>query len=103
LAWENGTGQRVERVVIHVEPGLYGPQIVGTPVVDPNSGLVWNGELFPLVIPHGVSIRGTSALDVIFDARLLEVSIFDVEAADTLRHEFDFINGITIRNARSSP
>lgn len=101
LPWTDGSGQRVEKVVIHCLPGLYGPRLTGTPLVDPNSGQVWNGDAFPLVIPHGVSIRGTSALASVFDARGTAVSIFDVVADGTQLHEFDFINGVTIRNARS--
>jgi hypothetical protein len=44
----------VKYVVVHCLPGLYGPRnpllSVGTPDVDPISGLPWNGEVFPVLI-----------------------------------------------------
>jgi hypothetical protein len=95
-------GLTVEKVIIHCLPGMYGP-VLGTPI-DGASGLPWNGEAFPLVVPHGVSIRGAAALDVIFDAREQLLMIFDIPTtplATPFNHTQDFINGVTIRNARS--
>ncbi len=103
LPWQRTIGgipYSVEKVVFHCMPGLYGPQLAGQPIVDPRCGLPWNGEAFPAVIPHGVSIRGTSALDVIFDARRQVVNVFEAVAQrNQLRHEFDIIDRVTIRGA----
>jgi hypothetical protein len=67
------SGARIRHLVIHCLPGLYGPRTPGLPAgsdeFDPESGLPWNGESFPIVVPPRVGIQGTSALDTIFDAR----------------------------------
>jgi len=103
LPWSSPENFTVEKVVVHCLPGIYGPAL-GTPL-DAATGLPWNGEAFPIVLPHGVSIRGTSALDVVFDARAQNTTIFDVPTAVSVpprHHTQDFINGVTIRNARST-
>ncbi|MBK9129743.1 MAG: hypothetical protein IPM13_18455 [Phycisphaerales bacterium] len=103
LPWDNGFGFTVEKVVIHCLPGLYGPRLQGQPIVDPTNGLPWNGETFPAVLQHGVSIRGTSALTSIFDARGRSTRIFETNVPQfAARNQFDFINGVTIRGARST-
>ena len=103
LPWQmtsGGVDYVVEKVVFHCLPGLCGPRLSGQPIVAPRFGLPWNGEVFPAVIPHGVSIRGTSALDVVFDGRRQPVNVFEAVALrNQLRHEFDFIDRVTIRGA----
>lgn len=63
----------VDFVVIHLMPGLYGPRKASFPPqteeYDGESGLPWNGEVFPIELPPRVSLQGTSALDTIIDAR----------------------------------
>ena len=103
LPWTHPVnGKTVHWVVIMVEPGLYGPRMQGAPDIDPRSGLPFNGETFPAVLRDRVSIQGTSALDTIFDARHTATSIVTVGSAsggDT--HLDSFIDGITVRGARS--
>ena len=95
----------IRHVVIHCLPGLYGPRIPGLPDVDPASGLPFNGESWPVVVPSLVSIQGTSALDTIFDARLQATPILEV--ADhpyppaLVPHAQSFIDSVTVRNARA--
>jgi hypothetical protein len=48
--------------IIHVMPGLISPDTSR----DPNSGFTGNGESFPIHLPPGVSIKGTSALNTMF-------------------------------------
>ena len=111
------TGQyRIKRVLVHCLPGIYAPLLPNevAPVIDPKSGLPYNGEKnaqggagFPIQMIDGVSIQGTSALDTIFDARGDEgnyAHVFEFNSNGTTVPTFEdsFIDGITIRNARSS-
>ncbi|MBK9129937.1 MAG: hypothetical protein IPM13_19485 [Phycisphaerales bacterium] len=95
----------IRHVVIHCLPGLYGPRIPGLPDIDPASGLPFNGDSWPVVVPSLVSIQGTSALDTIFDARLRATHILEV--ADhpyppaLVPHAHSFIDSVTVRNARA--
>lgn len=92
-------GIPVDHVVVHCLPGLYGPT---TPtVIDPVSGLPFNGESFPVVISRDrISLQGTSFLDTIFDARGYPGHIIERStSADPLDQPEDFIDGITFRNA----
>ena len=99
---------RIRHVLIHCLPGLYGPFDPLNPTlprIDPQSGLPFNGETWPVTIPSFVSIQGTSALDTIFDGRLGMPHILAVTDpnATSVSHEESFIDSVTIRNARSSP
>ena len=105
LPWTYPESERsIQYVVIHCLPGLYGPNDNGPGEVDPASGLVFNGETFPIVLPERVGIQGTSALDTIFDARRLpDTTVFQVGYFNPDHgHEFEytFIDSITIRGAR---
>lgn len=88
----------IRYVVIQCLPGLYGPRLQGQPDIDPNSGIPFNGEAWPAVIPAGLSIQGTSALDTIFDAREQVATILEVRQSG----DNHFIDGVTIRNARGT-
>jgi hypothetical protein len=55
--------------VIHLMPGIYGPNPPTSIVVDPGPALPHNGESFPIKLPPRVSLQGTSALNTILDAR----------------------------------
>jgi hypothetical protein len=95
----------ISHVVIHCLPGLYGPFSLGVPPprIDPQSGLPFNGEIWPAELLDGMSIQGTSALDTIFDGRGLGSHILGVRGdpgAATNRH---FIDSVTIRNAGYIP
>ena len=96
-------GLSVEYVVIHCLPGLYGPTSPIT--VDPQSGLPFNGEEFPISLRRDrVSIQGSSALDTIFDARGSFVRIlqfFDPVAGASENFENSFVDGVCFRNARA--
>jgi hypothetical protein len=95
---------RVRHVVIHCLPGLYGPFNATLPRIDPQSGLPFNGETWPVTIPSFVSIQGTSALDTIFDARRTDTHILKITDPNTtsVTHEESFIDSVTIRNAWSN-
>jgi hypothetical protein len=56
------TNIRIVSAIIHVLPGYYGAGNFGQ-----HNGLTPNGETFPIYLPPNVSIRGSSALDVVFD------------------------------------
>ncbi|MCC6781251.1 MAG: hypothetical protein IT457_00285 [Planctomycetes bacterium] len=113
-AIRNG-GNGAQFVVIHCQPGLYGPRDPATPAgqedFDPASGLPWNGERFPIDLPANVSVQGTSALDTIFDARGY-VSISWYGAAQTIFRfytpvvGFDFtrtfIDSVALRGCRGT-
>jgi hypothetical protein len=106
----SSTQVQLNAIVIHCLPGLYGPvdEAAGLALFDPDSGLPFNDESFPLSIPDHVSIQGTSALDTIFDARGAETHIFEfmpnpVKAPiGQTSHVLSFIDGVTIRNAGGS-
>ena len=125
LPWTNpATGLTVAFVVIHCLPGLYGPAAFEGEI-DPESGLPWNGEDFPVLLggrtPGGdlgpsalhdrVSIQGTSALDTVFDARGSDAALTPMQRTSDiiqvwtggagLQRDNAFIDGITIRGARS--
>ncbi len=108
LPWTNSkTGKEMRKIVIHCLPGLYGPTGPGGPNIDPNSGLPWNGEVFPIGLPDRVSIQGTSALDTIFDGRGDEgfgSYIFSIRAPGNANVAFEncMIDSITIRNAHAT-
>ena len=93
---------RVERVVIHCLPGVYGPTTGGA--IDARSGLPFNGETFPINLPERVSIQGSGALQTTFDARGTNVGIFVLGAVAPMTENFAkvFIDGVTIRGARSN-
>jgi hypothetical protein len=94
----------VRHVVIHCLPGLYGPVGPELPRIDPQSGLPFNGEDWPVDVPSNVSIQGTSALDTIFDGRFRGTHILGVTEPNQLifsPHTDTFIDSVTIRNARS--
>ena len=94
---------RIRHVLIHCLPGLYGLIDATHPRIDPQSGLPFNGETWPVTIPSFVSIQGTSALDTIFDARLTDTHILAVtDAGSSISHEESFIDSVTIRNAWSN-
>ncbi|MBK8976356.1 MAG: hypothetical protein IPM29_10540 [Planctomycetes bacterium] len=105
MGWTNSNGvdpeRRVGHVVIHCLPGLYGPRgLAGEPDVDPQSGLRFNGEVFPILLPGGVSLQGTSALDTIFDARGEATAI--IRTGNWTGQDPDyFIDSLTLRNAQS--
>lgn len=123
LPWKMGPEEpwEIHHFAIHCLPGIYAPilQTDPTPPIEPKSGLLFNGETFPLGlhsnpniawngIPPGVSIQGASALDVIFDGRGREGAynhIFDFQIrtnVDFITHKNSFIDSVTIRNVRSS-
>jgi len=96
-------------VIIQCAPGLYGPILGGKKFeIDKFSGLPWNGEEFPIMLPDRVCIQGTSALSTIFDARCYEegakpTSVFSIDpgkGSEGWSHTF--IDGITIRGARGA-
>lgn len=103
----------VEAVIIHCLPGLYGPDSsddgsVSKPFNEATGGLRYNGERFPIMLPRGVSLQGTSALDTIFDARSNE---FDPAGSDPIvfmdcRPQAggpeQFVDSITLRNCRAN-
>ncbi len=98
----------IRHVVIHCLPGVYGPFVAGLPNVDPASGLPFNGETWPVVVPSFVSIQGTSALDTIFDGRLQGTSVLGINdtTVNNLIHDHhseSFIDSVTVRNARIGP
>lgn len=98
--WTNpNTGNTVHWIVIHCLPGLYGP---GTDV-DPNVGLRYNNESWPLLLPDRVSLQGTSSLETIFDARHTNTAVVVVDdgRSSTFSHAGSFIDSIMIRGARS--
>src|SRR5690606_15089930 len=71
-------GKFINWIVIHCLPGLYGPDStlsVNLDDYDSASQMRFNGEEFPVRLPKGVSLQGTSALDTIFDGRGLDVPI----------------------------
>ncbi|MBP8302465.1 MAG: hypothetical protein KA020_19015, partial [Planctomycetes bacterium] len=99
----------VRQVVIHCVPGLYGPvdEKSGQVRIDPASGLPFNGEQWPAILPSYMSLQGTSALDTILDARELstfviggQASILQLPQNALLAHGESFIDSLTIRNAR---
>lgn len=101
LPWTNpNNGKEAIYAVIHCLPGLYGG-VKGQ--VDPENGIPWNGETFPIDLPQRVSIQGVSALNVIFDAQKADTSIFRIGwpiPEDTQDFQYSFIDSVTIRNAR---
>jgi hypothetical protein len=105
LPWPNPDTQdprAVAWLVIHCLPGLYGPADYAGEF-EPESGLPWNGDTFPIDPPQRVSIQGTSALDTIFDARRRETSIFHIfwpNPDDGHEFQHTFIDSVTIRGAR---
>jgi hypothetical protein len=110
LPWTNpDNGRVVWWVVIHLLPGLYGPDSSIDPSlsdIDPKSGLRFNGEAFPVALPLGVSFQGTSALDTILDARELETGIIQTNGnpfgrQTTPGKEDYFVDSLTLRNARA--
>ena len=101
------SNRKIRKAVIHCLPGLYGPALYPGEI-DPRSGLPWNNETFPLVLPNNVSIQGTSSLDTIFDARKeagYRTGIITAHNGQTANEEYDrdFIDGITLRGAASDP
>jgi hypothetical protein len=109
LPWTNpDNGRVVWWVVIHLLPGLYGPDSTVDPSlsdIDPKSGLRFNGEAFPVAVPLGVSFQGTSALDTILDARDLQTGIIQTNGnpfgrQTTPGKEDYFVDSLTLRNAR---
>jgi hypothetical protein len=109
-AWKNPqTNRYIRKIVIHCLPGLYGPIDPNkTTEIDGASGLPWNGEKFPLLLPNNVSIQGTSALDTVFDGRGSERASWkqalivakDPSVAGQDVFLGDFIDGLTLRGAR---
>ncbi len=107
--WKNPQTNRVIRkIVIHCLPGLYGPITPGlNQEIEPTSGLPWNGETFPILLPNNVSLQGTSSLDTIFDGRGKERDAWKqalVIAADPSSQgmdvfQDDFVDGFTFRGA----
>ena len=94
-------------VVVHLLPGLYGPRgITGQPDVDPDSGLPYNGEVWPARITDRVSLQGVSALDTVLDGRKQNGFILDVTdpnmTTGPYSHLAAFIDSVTIRRARSA-
>ncbi|MGE3878937.1 MAG: hypothetical protein AB7I19_07755 [Planctomycetota bacterium] len=111
LPWTNqSTQRRVRWIIIHLLPGLYGPDSTinpGLSDLDPASGLRFNGEAFPVTLPTGVSLQGTSALDTILDARNLTTAIIETNGNPRGRlatpgFEDYGIDSLTIRNARAN-
>jgi len=111
--------KQVQWIVIHCLPGLYGPteDENGQPltVLDPESGLPYNGETFPVDLSRDqvagplvrVALQGTSALDTIFDARRLKTCVIRAGGlqvspqSGTLLRQYCFVDSLTIRGARS--
>ncbi|HHI79140.1 MAG TPA: hypothetical protein ENK02_04105, partial [Planctomycetes bacterium] len=61
------TGVTTRYVIIHLMPGLYArTNAFGSSPRNPDNGLKPNGEVFPIHLPKGVSIQGTSALNTVF-------------------------------------
>ncbi len=58
------TGITTQQVVIHCLPGIYGP----TTGLEPHTGLFFNGETFPILLPTRVSLQGTNAMNTVFIA-----------------------------------
>lgn len=52
----------IRAAVIHLLPGIY----ARAGVTDQHSGIIGNGEIFPIKLPKFVSVRGTSALNTVF-------------------------------------
>jgi len=115
-------GAKVAFVIIHCMPGLYGPldptSVVNGEEFDMASGLPWNGETFPIELPEGVSVQGTSALDTIFDARGYRTGVIQGYPIDSQtifwfrsplsqqpRRDFTktFIDSIALRGCRGAP
>jgi hypothetical protein len=104
LPWSHAvaTDEQVHWVIVQCLPGMYGPFSEPTlPRLDAASGLFYNGETFPLSIPERVSIQGVSALDTVFDARGLAVSVLRVSSGTTSgpTHAHTFIDSVAIRGA----
>lgn len=99
-----GEPKSAEWIVIHCAPGMYAPVLGGSPI-DARNGLVFNGETWPFRLRHRASLQGTSALDTIFDARRSATAVLVLDRPgwpDTHpSHDGSFIDGITIRGARS--
>jgi hypothetical protein len=104
LPWLNGTtGCQVTHIVIHCLPGLYGPSAIpGLSDNDAEAGLPFNGETWPALIRDTVSLQGTSALDTIFDGRLQDTRIIEVNEFinSGISHDESFIDSLTVRRAR---
>jgi hypothetical protein len=119
-------GQRLvqyfDNFVVHLLPGLYGPSF-GAPTCHP-SGLVWNGDAFPIWLHDFISLQGTSSLDTIIDGRGVttgpifwcasatpssfvengthrnsEWGVYRPQGAQTLSKVF--VDGVTIRGAQN--
>ncbi|HHI79868.1 MAG TPA: hypothetical protein ENK02_07785 [Planctomycetes bacterium] len=62
------TNVTVKYVIIHLMPGLYARSTAfgANFAPNPDNGLIPNGEVFPIQLPKGVSIQGTSALNTVF-------------------------------------
>jgi hypothetical protein len=111
VATPNGSETReIHAIVIHCLPGLYGPDSTTTAGalsdIDPESGLRFNGEQFPIYLLPGISLQGTSALDTIFDARGAdrdppgspEIIHLAFTGGEPLEY---FVDSLTLRGARS--
>ena len=99
--------RRVTGIVIHLMPGLYGPTgVPGQPDIDAESGIPFNGEVWPAVIREFVSLQGTSSLDTILDARYQATHILEINdplaTLNNARYRTTFIDSLTIRRARVS-
>ncbi|MGE0144202.1 MAG: hypothetical protein AB7I19_16415 [Planctomycetota bacterium] len=100
-----GSGKTVSFVLIHCLPGVYGPTGGGLPTIDPRSGLPFNGETLPIRFDRSrIGIQGTSTLDTIFDARGLQVPIFEIGATlpNLLPVDNSLIDGIAVRGSRAA-
>ncbi|MCC6672279.1 MAG: hypothetical protein IT458_14550 [Planctomycetes bacterium] len=97
-------GRVVNRALIHLMPGLYGPVGASLPRIDLRSGLPFNGETWPARIHDRISLQGLSALDTILDARGQATAILEIWDATTgegqRSHENSFLDSLTIRGAR---
>lgn len=73
------TGKVMKRAIIHLLPGLYSAALPpGYANHHPDNGLVPNGESFPILLPPGVAVQGTNALNTFFDLRGSVAFLFGV-------------------------
>ncbi len=71
------TGLKITHVIVHCMPGRY----ARSTAQDLHTGFYGNGETFPIDVPDGVCIKGTSALNTVFD---VEGDVIDPETLQYL-------------------
>jgi len=100
--------------IIHLLPGIYARSNAYGPTNPPHpgNGQIPNGEVFPIELPAGVSIQGTSALNTIFDLGPINVDPLVApnggpafqfgRAGTTATGVGTFISNVAIHGARPS-